>query len=302
MTLCLNINNTQLESDYVFPVVQEMLIRLFDTNNPTNPNSLMLVNKKFFNDAELIGSGKFSKVYLKKNKIIKISKIPEKINSLLFGKKICNHIAQKYLDEFFNEIHQTITYSRLNRIFPNNIIKISKATLAIVPNNKFPINIFEMNHIVGIPMCKFIEICIAEDFDKILSTCLKVLFFSNTIGFFHNDINLTNILITKNLNPVFIDYSFSKNINKINKFPIECMFLISELKKVIRQNLHTDYFNLMYLMMSNFFTKYEIFNTEFIEKILTGSGIFSRLDYKNLKIISSFDLIELRTQINNLNK
>ena len=53
-----------------------------------------------------------------------------------------------------------------------------------------------------------------------------LLFESNINGYFHNDINLNNILIDNNLEPVFIDYSFSKKIIK-NKGKILCLFLLT---------------------------------------------------------------------------
>lgn len=294
MSLCINIENVDTHVKHISPIISRKINEI---------NVICVISKNFFDKCQCIGTGQFSKIYKLGSTVIKLSKILEKTNMLLLQNKLCSHTVKNYLYEFDNENFQVMTYSQLNKIYPKNILKILKTNTIKIKNNIFPINITIMDYVDGVTFYNFIvnyksitfnEFDMLIQFDKILHDCLKVLLFANSIGLFHNDINLSNILITRSFNPVFIDYSFSKKIKHINKFPIECFILMSELKNVIPNIFNTKYFNDVYLIFSSLFIKYEIYDTNFIEKIICKKGTFTKKDYKNLKNISSFDLIQLR--------
>jgi hypothetical protein len=129
----------------------------------------------------------------------------------------------------------------------------------------------------------------------------------NLLGYFHNDLNLKNIMVTKFRNndvPVFIDYSFSKKVSETNLFPIECSIWISQIKRYFEGHKHIDKDNIKkFLSLADIFTdiniKYDIYDTIFIERFIAGSGVFTAEDYLSLPKIIQPDINKIFDSIRN---
>lgn len=264
----------------------------------------------------LIAKGKFSNIYQttyfdqtnsSEQSVIKISYILKKINDLILNDKISEQSACDYIEEFENELTQNENFSKLSHIIPNNIIKIYYTHRLFVGNDLIPVNVICMEKVNGIILFNQINQLIKSEniqplFNLIIN-CIKLFLNINLIGYFHNDINLTNILV-ENDQPKLIDYSFSKILNKINLFPVECVIFIRQLNNqlniffqnniCIRQNENIKNMLIKFENIKNIFIslelKYNIHCTNFIEKIITGVGIFKQHDYNQLPTISNVDI------------
>lgn len=273
------------------------------------------------NNLILIAKGKFSNVYQtnssdKSNSsvqsngsdqsVIKISYILKKINDLILNGNISEQSACNYIEEFENELTQNENFSKLSHIIPNNIIKIYYTHRLFVGNDLIPVNVICMEKVNGTTLFNQIDQLIKSEniqslFNLIIN-CIKLFLNINLIGYFHNDINLTNILV-ENDQPKLIDYSFSKILNKINLFPVECVIFICQLNNFfqnniyIRQNENIKNMLIKFENIKNTFVslelKYDIHCTNFIEKIITGIGIFKQHDYNQLPTISNVDITKI---------
>ncbi len=168
-----------------------------------------------------------------------------------------------------------------------------------------------MGYVSGIKLSEFINKFKNDYIDVILKVML-ILMYANLRGYFHNDINMGNIIISEidsisndffvNINdkiiclkfnnyvPVLIDYSFSKIIDSKNKFPIETYIMFEKFKKI---NLEWQYVSI-YKKIDDFFVlmcdKYLLLNTSFATKIIFGSGVFSLSDYEMLPVVNNDDI------------
>jgi serine/threonine protein kinase len=276
----------------------------------------------------LIGWGTFGEVYLfNKNNIssaIKTSYILGYVSKLIKEKPIEIDQITIFTSEYDNEINQILSFAYLSKVLPNNYVKIFDIQTIFLNNYDFPLRLIYMEYVNGINMHKFISMF--DDMDyltacfSIISQLLLALMYSNINGFFHNDLNLGNIMIKRvdnvtalNFNignkhiilenkkknayiPVIIDYNFSKKIVFTNKYPIDCYiifeYLCEKLLNISYVTTNQKYKNtkLLFLQLSS---KYAINCTPFIEKIITGRGLFSVRDYANLPKISNEDIDQL---------
>jgi|SaaInlStandDraft_4_1057021.scaffolds.fasta_scaffold04249_3 serine/threonine protein kinase len=291
-----------------------------------------------FNDSEiieqLINTSSFGYVYYvrynNKRVVVKISDILNVVNNILIDKSQYNYPENYLLDEFINECDQIIKYGSLISYFPNNIIKIFNTCTSFVENNIFPVNIIYMEHITGNIMSNYITNMPDDNANEVISLIrqlLAILLYCNLCGYYHNDVNLHNILVQKcnltdvviNFNdvfqnsdishnsfitiqnvsniPVLVDYSFSKFIDKKILFPIECVMLLSVIKINTKCITLLSWMNKIDNILSQLLDKYNIYSTNFINKILSGNGIFDINDYNDLPSISNDDVLLI---INNI--
>lgn len=291
MKIDINLDDIDKVVPIVSPIIEEKLKTIKSTN---------LIKNTFFDNCEYIGSGKFGNTYKKGDRAIKISHLLKKVNSLTLQNKLHNSTIENYLNEFDKEKEQIINYSQLRSLFPDNILNIIEVKLVCLENEIFPATMVVMNYVDGITLFEFVQFCEINQFNKILFDCMKVLLSSNIIGLFHNDINLSNILVSTDCLTTIIDYSFSKKINTPNKFPVECVTFLTELRRVICDDLKTEYFLKLIELASQLALKYDIFTTDFMEKILTGHGTFTQLDYENLIEMSQDDIDTLFSVISDM--
>lgn len=309
--LFININDQyEFEIEHeIHPMIEKYVDRFIDITNITNINNNIDIHS-------LIGYGKFGKVYVinvrNNSYIIKISNILNFINDEYYG-DICytsdpDKLLNSMLDEHKNEIEQIITFATLKNIFHNNFIDIYNINNIKLHNDLFPSRLIEMEYVRGISLNKMKH---SEINKNILLQIYIILLYINLNGYFHNDINLSNIMIKhtgyrlnpllkisykkfrlpqSKYSPVFIDYSFSKKIKNKNKFPIECYLFYLSLQKynidILNSNKLNNYFNLMY-------NKYSLYTTPFVEKIMTNCGIFKKCDYEKLPTMYHHDIINL---------
>lgn len=265
-----------------------------------------------------LGKGNFGFVYdCEDGTVTKFSHILRKINDYILKNDAIDSVIDNYMNEFDNELNQIIQFGQLKSLFPNNIISIYETYKAILEDDIFPVNVAKMEYVKGINVFDFLEKI--NDFDiflQFIKQCLKVLMNINLLGFFHNDLNLKNIMVKNvdyNINntfvpvPVLIDYSFSKKINTVNLFPIECSIWIFQIKKYFEDN--TQYSNknfdkTVFFNLVDYFTglnvEYNIYETVFIEKFIVGTGIFTYEDYSELPLINQSDIDKMNVMIDTL--
>lgn len=318
MVLTIEIEENNFES--IAPIISEKI-------------SEILRNKNYIdNDIEknnivknFIGKGNFSFVYKNlKNEIIKKSFILSKTNDLIIKQNIDKDTIKKLIYEFDNEILQSLEFSKLKNYFPLNIVQIYDTHTVFLKNCTFPFNFFKIEYMDGPTLNKYLSnLNIFNEINN-FKLLLKVtyetalLFLSiNKMGFYHNDVNFSNIIIhkIKNTNqcvPVLIDYSFSKKINSNTFYPIETCIFLNQIKKFIKSesfykfyilledkinDLLNDFFNLM-ILIDNLNHRYKIYDSVFMEKIFFNSGIFTENDFKYLLNINPSDLETLKNKIN----
>lgn len=266
---------------------------LLNINKNINNKDLKYFNVlDLLSNYKIIGSGTFGNVYRHNDVAIKTSNILEYVSELYHT--INNPEVDALINEYHNESKQIMTFSELSNNHPNNYLKIYDIINVLSPHNEFPYNIIFMNYINGINLHKFIQEIIQSDYEILFKMIIKIIsliFDANIGGFFHNDISLNNIIIDHNLNPVFIDYSFSKKIIKKNKYPVECNIFID----ILNMTLLDDFKQLpkyvsLYNFLSQLMNKYNITLTPFVEKILSGKGIFQLSDYFSLPELSLGDM------------
>lgn len=298
--------------------VQPTLLMSKIVNNKINEISsqelvIFINTKKLY----FLGKGSFGTTYLHKNgTVIKCSHILEKINEHILknmNDSSMNYIAN-YMSEFNNELIQIQEFSKLKKLFPKNIIHVYYTHRALVNNNMFIANVACMEYIDGINaniyLDKLVKINTSNSLDAIfdfIKKCLKVIIQFNLLGYFHNDINLTNIMVkdsSTELMPIFIDYSFGKKLNELSIFPIECSMFVFQIKQYFEKNkyaanININNFLLFADVMSVINEKYNIYETIFIEKIITGSGVFALKDYTHLPKITQEDINKINFAINN---
>lgn len=258
--------------------------------------------------------GTFGTIYENhENTLIKFSHTLKKINDSILKNHIQKHVLKKFLKEFDNELKQNEDFSKLKTMFPNNIMTINYTYRAFLVGDPFPVNVICMEKIIGLKVCDFLNESLGHDdnitFLKFVKKCLEIFLHINTNGYFHNDVSLKNIIIkkyTSTYEPVLIDYSFSKIINKQKLFPIECIIFVNQIKSFAKKNLSSDKLKLLLCtkfealsnFMFNLYEKYCIYETVFIEKIMIGLGVFSYDDYANLPIILETDIENMLVHLN----
>lgn len=328
-------NKLKLDSGLYIDELQhnDLICPLILTNiNYTNINNKL--PDTFHTDIKysMLGRGRFSYVFLIKNTntAIKISKILEHINDEWVKIRYNDENMMFFINEYINEQAQMVKYSKLKKIFPLNFIRIKKIKNIIFIGDILPSRIIKMEYINGVSLTTFLnKVDNVDNYYNVISSILLILIYANTNGYFHNDINMGNILISElknnpisttqlkysvkignipvhldfsNYYPVFIDYSFSKIINNKNKFPIEA-FIIFEKIKTHNTNYHT--FPLFENVM-NIFTiikhKYSISELDLIKNLLFGASVFSISDYKNLPEITNNDLDKIVNALSKNNK
>lgn len=283
-----------IDTNWVIKQYNDDILSPFVERKMKELNITDIIDKSFIDNMTFLGSGNFGKVYkTKDNNVLKMSSILKKINSYYVSDKMISDSASNIIREFENESNQLMLFTKLRSEFPNNILQIFETRYVLIENDTFPVNMITMEYIDGTKFKDFLLTCNEEQFNKIVLECLKLLFNLNIRGYFHNDINVGNIIIVNNKTPVLVDYSFSKIINKKNKFPIECTIFVNEISNIIPHRLYNVTLKNIVKLIFELSNKYLVYTTNFIEKILMGTGIFSLEDYLNLESISDEDINKL---------
>ena len=271
-------------------IIQDLILDLEydDTVNIMDENTI--------NSMTFLGKGSFGKVYENTNgspnKVIKLSNILKKLNYYLNSDKISESMTDNFIKEFRNEQKQITNFSELKQKFPANITQIYDTKCALIENEPFPINMIIMEKINGIVLQHFLKTCNDKQFKHVVILLLQIFLYANLNGYFHNDINMHNIMVCNMITPVLIDYSFSKKINKIGVYPIECYILLNDIKNVVKNiNIQNNpWFFDIFELFNKLNIKYSIYETNFIEKVLTHSGLFTKEDYEKLPLVETDDI------------
>lgn len=315
-----NVNSQQIflsiDLPQSVPLMTDTVIKKIDSLDIQEIIRLSLIKK-----LEFLGKGNFGFVYNNGDgTVTKFSHILRKINEYILKNNAENTIEPSdlmignFMNEFDNEPNQIIQFGKLKTSFPHNIINIFEVRRAFIEDDIFPVNISKMEYVDGFNVGIFMDNLIKTDNLKellcFIKKCLILLAKINLLGYFHNDLNLKNIMVAKTnygCLPVLIDYSFSKKVDKINLFPIECSIWISQIKQ------YFEYYTCInndkiknFLLLVDFFNvlnvKYNIYDTVFVERFIAGSGIFSCEDYLSLQIISEQDINKIFDTINHFNE
>lgn len=262
---------------------------------------------------KFLGKGNFGIVYKNKNgTVVKFSHILKKINEYIFKNRSVYFDTSDFMYEFDNELEQIKTFSELKILFPQNFIEVYNTELAYIENIIFPVNVSNMEYIDGISLGNFLDNFFGNkpkfDYSMFLNfvcQCIKILMSVNLLGYFHNDLNLKNIMVvfvTGKPVPILIDYSFSKKIPVLGLFPIECSIWINQIKHYVGKHKNINFlkFDELHEIIHQINTKYCIYETVFVERLIVGSGIFTYNDYLTLPVISQEDIDILTNSINKL--
>jgi hypothetical protein len=161
-------------------------------------------------------------------KILKMSNMPEKImNTISKPTTLCSNLVDN-IDIFENENNNTLKYSELHDIFPNNIMKVYNTTQCKITGEKYYYNNQYIEKIDGILLKTFLENN-NDDTKKlqIMFQLFYILIYANMHGYYHNDLKFDNIIL-KECNKTVIYDNIITDKNKIslslkNNFYYACL-------------------------------------------------------------------------------
>jgi serine/threonine protein kinase len=275
---------------------------------------------------EYIDRGAFGNVYVaksNKNYAIKISSIVDKI---IRHSVKCDDdsVMLMMLNECKNEITQIFEYSKLKHIYPLHIISHHDAfTFTSKEFNNCPMLYLLMDKVSGISMRTYLsKYCDDESQYNIIIQLVLLLLSTNTMGYYHNDINMNNILIhntkqnectydicnkkyiydTHGISPILVDYSFSKTFLDCPKIPMDFIIFVAMINKYIdRFNFDVHLIITTINELSFYFTeKYYGCINNFWGRIMSGDGLMSHEDYNILLPCDEDDIIKINVMLEQL--
>jgi hypothetical protein len=193
----------------------------------------------------------------------------------------------KMIDDIFNEENNIEKFSELKYVFPLHILSLKHIEkcnyIDSKDNNKYFTNIFKLEKINGITLTEFIRNHYDEKtFYFIIIQLFYVMLYANINGYYHNDLNIDNIMIYYN-NINHLSYDQLKNykitISDINLPIIKLIdYSSSTYNKINTTNCILDLIYILYQIEKYFPDKSII--TEIIECL--------NLNNKNIKLKSSY--------------
>jgi hypothetical protein len=206
-----NLNGPEIETDddelSCYGDIQKtsQYIKLFYEYNNSIQNQCniynIIQNKKLYNGS----TGMIYSFPSDPTKLIKISNMPYETHKFIESRKnsgiICNEIDKKIFYSI-NEVRSSLLFSKLNKVFPHNIMKIFNSEQCKYDNNVYFSNAFIIENVRGITFDKLFEnISLVSDHNFMLICTLQLLYvtlYANINGYYHNDLKFNNIIIDIN--------------------------------------------------------------------------------------------------------
>ena len=239
----------------------------------------------------------------------------------------------KMIDDIFNEEDNIKKFSELKDIFPQHILSLEHIEkcnyIDSKDYNKYFTNIFKLEKINGITLTEFITNHYDEKtFYYIIIQLFYVMLYANINGYYHNDLNIDNVMIYyNNINhlsyeqlknykitvgdinlPIIklIDYS-SSTYNKINTTNciLDLIYILYQIEKyfpdksIITEIIECLNFNNKNInLKSSYGFDTEIYRLLLNERIYEKSYHFSEIEINNIFLFLQTKIIRYNENIN----